>query len=377
MHGRHLELGVFAPTIGCMPPAAERSFILISAAEQRTDITYEYNRQVAEILERAGLEIFFMAERGGAGFGPSRFWTTSLDSFSTAAALAAVTERVKLISTVHTAFFHPGIVARIGATLDQISKGRWGLNIVSGWAEKDFEMLGLPLLEHDERYRLSTEFVEVLRKFWTEDWFDYTGRYFKIHRGACEPKPLARPGPPLYNAGSSPAGRDFAARYCDWYFTGAPTPAQVADEIVDMRKRAAAQTRRLAFISYIFVLCRDSEAQAAEEAEEIMSLADYRGAREIFEAIAGQTLGTIRSTVGVGSEEEIIRRVVLGMGSGKLIGRPEQVAEGLRDLQNAGLDAIGLTFRHVTEELDSFVRKVLPLLERMGVRQPRRPRGCN
>jgi dimethylsulfone monooxygenase len=248
---RHLELGVFAPTIGCMPPAANRSFILISAAEQRTDITYEYNRRVAEILERAGLEIFFMAERGGSGFGPSRFWTTSLDSFSTAAALAAVTERVKLISTVHSAFFHPGIVARIGATLDQISRGRWGLNIVSGWAEKDFEMLGLPLLEHDQRYRLSTEFVEILKKFWTEDWFDYTGHYFNIRQGTCEPKPLQRPGPPLYNAGSSPAGRDFAARNCDWYFTGAPTPAQAAEELVDMRRRASAQGRWLRFISYI------------------------------------------------------------------------------------------------------------------------------
>ena len=323
----------------------------------------------------AGLEIFFMAERGGAGFGPSRFWTTSLDSFSTAAALAAVTARVKLISTVHTAFFHPGIVARIGATLDQISRGRWGLNIVSGWAEKDFEMLGLPLREHDERYRLSTEFVEVLQKFWIEDWFDYRGRYFNIRQGTCEPKPLQRLGPPLYNAGSSPAGRDFAARYCDWYFTGAPTPAQVAEELVDMRRRAAAQGRRLRFISYIFVLCRDSDARAAEEVEEIMSLADLQGATEIFEAIAGQTLGTIRSTMGVGSEEEIVRRTVLGMGSGRLIGTPERVAEGLRDLQNAGLDGIGLTFRHVTEELDGFIRKVLPLLERMGVRQPRRAPG--
>jgi len=82
---KHLELGVFAPTIGCMPPAANRSFMLISAAEQHTDITFAYNRRVAEILEQAGWEIFFMAQRMGAGFGPSRFWTTSLDSFTTAA----------------------------------------------------------------------------------------------------------------------------------------------------------------------------------------------------------------------------------------------------------------------------------------------------
>src|SRR5882762_10360053 len=79
MANRHLELGVFAPTIGCMPPVADRSFCLISSAEQRTDITFAYNRRVAEILEHAGLEIFFMAQRMGAGFGPSRFWGTALD----------------------------------------------------------------------------------------------------------------------------------------------------------------------------------------------------------------------------------------------------------------------------------------------------------
>jgi len=97
MANRHLELGVFAPTIGCMPPAASRSFCLISSAEQRTDTTFAYNRRLAEILEQAGLEIFFMAQRMGAGFGPSRFWGTALDSFTTAAALAMVTERLKII----------------------------------------------------------------------------------------------------------------------------------------------------------------------------------------------------------------------------------------------------------------------------------------
>ena len=75
------------------------------------------------------------------------------------------TKQLQLISTVHTAFFHPGVVARIGATLDQICKGRWTLNLVSGWAENDFRMLDIPLIEHDARYRRSAEFVEVVSKF--------------------------------------------------------------------------------------------------------------------------------------------------------------------------------------------------------------------
>src|SRR2546425_10329075 len=113
MPDRHLELGVFAPTIGCLPPAGDPSFMLVSRAEQRTEAPFEYNRRVAEMLEQAGLESCFMAQRGGPGFGPSQFWSTSLDSFTTAAALAMGTERLTMISTVHRAFFYPGIVALI------------------------------------------------------------------------------------------------------------------------------------------------------------------------------------------------------------------------------------------------------------------------
>jgi len=370
MAHQHLELGVFAPTIGCMPPAASQSFCLISAAEQRTDITFAYNREIAEMLERAGFELFFMAQRMGAGFGPSRFWGTALDSFTTAAALAAVTERLKIISTVHTALLHPGVVARMGATLDQISGGRWGLNIVSGWVEKDFHMLGVPLREHDERYRLSAEFIEVLKKFWTEDWFDYTGRYFTIRQGVCEPKPIQRPYPPLYNAGSSPAGRDLTARYCDYYFTGAPTPEQVRGEVADIHRRAAAYGRRVSCLTYGFILCRDSEAQAQQEIEEIFAQADYAGATEFIEGLSGQTLGTLSSAFGQGSVEDMVRAAVLGVGR-PIIGTPDHVAEVLGQLHAAGVDGVLLTFRHVQEELETFISQIVPLLEHKGVRQPR------
>ena len=366
---RHLELGAFAPTVGCMPPAASRSFCLVSGVEQRTDITFDYNQRIAKILDQAGLEVFFMAQRMGAGFGPSRFWGTALDSFTTASALAMVTQRLRIISTVHTALFHPGTVARIGATLDQISAGRWGLNIVSGWTKKDFDMLGVPLREHDERYRMSAEFIEVLKKFWTEDWFDYEGTHFSIHRGVCEPKPAHLPYPPLYNAGSSPAGRDLAARYCDYYFTAGSTPQQVKAEVDDIRSRAAAYGRQVRCVTYLFVMCRETEAQTQQEIEETFAQADYEGAREFVEGLAGQTLGTLTSALGEGSVEEMVRQVVLGAGS-PLIGTPDHVADGLQQLQQAGVDGVLFTFRHVIEELEAFIEKVLPRLERLGVRQP-------
>lgn len=369
MADRHLELGVFAPTIGCMPPQGKSSFMLVSEAEQRTEPTFDYNRRVAEMLDRAGLEVFFMAQRG-RGFGPSDFWGTSLDSLTSAAALAMVTKQIKIISTVHTAFLHPGVLARMGSTLDQVSNGRWGLNLVSGWSHKDFEMMNIPFLAHDERYQQTAEFVEVLEKFWTTDWFNHCGKYFTIEQGISNPKPAHLP--PLYNAGSSPAGKDFTARYCDWYFTGAVTPQQVAAEIADVRARAAKHGRTVRFITYLFVLCRETEAQAEKEADEILSQGDFAAAQELIEGLTGQTIGTAASIIGQGSTpEQMLAAVVLGVGSAKLIGTPEQVARKLAQLQQAGLDAVGLTFRHVEEEMADFIDKVLPLLEDMGVRRPR------
>lgn len=369
MANRHLELGVFAPTIGCMPPQGKSSFMLVSGAEQRTEPTFDYNRRVAELLDRAGLEVFFMAQRG-RGFGPSDFWGTSLDSVTSAAALGMVTKQIKIVSTVHTAFLHPGVLARMGSTLDQVTNGRWGLNLVSGWSHKDFEMMNIPFLAHDERYQQTAEFVEVLQKFWTMDWFDYHGKYFTIQQGICNPKPTRLP--PLYNAGSSPAGKDFTARYCDWYFTGAVTPQQVTAEIADVRARAAKHGRDIHFITYVFVLCRETEAQAEKEADKILALGDFSGAQELIEGLTGQTIGTAASIIGQGvTSEQMLASVVLGVGSAKLIGTPQQVARKLAQLQEAGIDAVGLTFRHVEEEMADFIDKVLPLLEDMGVRRKR------
>jgi len=367
---RHLELGVFAPTIGCAPSFGKNAFVLVSSAEQRTEPTYDYNLRLAQLLDQSGLEIFFMAQRGGAGFGPARFWSYSLDSFTTAAGLAMATQNLQLISTVHTAFYHPGMVARIGATLDQISQGRWALNIVSGWAEQDFRMLDIPLLEHDKRYVQSTEFVEVLKKFWTEDWFDYAGEFFSISQGTCYPKPARLPL--LYNAGSSPVGRDFAARHCDWYFAGAQSPELLAEEVSDVRARAAKQGREVKVIIYLFALCRDTEEAAQAEVEEIIAHAELDSAREWLETLTGQTVGTVASTLGQGvSVEDMLRSVILGVGSGKLIGTPEQVAHALAQFHAAGADAVGLTFRHVEEEMKDFISTVVPILEREGVRRPR------
>jgi FMNH2-dependent dimethyl sulfone monooxygenase len=369
MTNRHLEMGIFAPTIGRMPPQGDPALFVLSDAEQRVSITYESNRRIAKMLDRAGLEIYFMAQRGGRGFGPNRVWSHALDSFGVAAGIAEATERLRIVSTVYTAFYHPAAVARMGSTLAQISGGRWGLNVVSGWTKGDFEMYGIPFRSHEERYRQTTEFTEVLQKFWTEDGFDYDGEHFQIKGGCCQPLPEQMP--PLFNAGSSDAGKDFTAQYCDWYFTGALDPEQLRAEVKDLKARAAAQGRDVRIITYLFCLCRDTEAKVQREVDELMAARDEVAAREMIEGLSGQTLGTAESIFGAGlTVGEIIQGSILGVGSGKLLGTPEQIAAQLAALQEAGLDAAALTFRHYEDDTRFMIERIVPLLEEMGVRAP-------
>ncbi len=367
---RHLELGLFAPTVGRMEPIGPPTMYLVSEVPQDVSITYDANRELARILDRGGLEFFFMAQRGGRGFGESRFWSHALDSFTVAAAIAEATERLRVVSTVHTAFYHPAMVARMGATLDQISGGRWGLNLVSGWAKPEFDMIGVPFHDHGARYRQTEEFTDILRLCSPLDNDTYEGEFYTVRGGYGQPKPAG--SPLLFNAGASDAAREFVARHCDWYFTGALSADQLRDDAVDIRARAARHGRTIKVIVYLFGLIRDTREEAQAEVEEIMARRDDDAARALIEGISGQSLGTFAKGFGEGvTPEELLHNTIIGVGSGKLIGTHADAAESLAAYQDAGLDGAVFCFRNFEADTRSFIDNVVPLLERRGVRQPR------
>ena len=353
-----------------MPPVGPSSFQLVSDASQRIEVTWEYNKRLGLLLEDLGLEVFFQAQRGGAGFGSKRFWSHSLDSFNVGAALAALTSKIRIMSTVQTAYFHPAQVARQAATISQIAGPRWMLNLVSGWVKPDFDMLDIPFDDHAKRYRRTEEFVTVMKKFWTEDNFDYDGEFYRIRQGYCEPKPSEIPC--LVNAGGSPVAKDFVAKHCDWYFVGSADPEQSRKDIAEVKEKAKEFNREVKFITYIFTLCRESTSQCEEEMEEVLSLRDNEAAQGIVEGLSGQTIGTFAQNFREGATvDEILEGVVVGVGSAKHIGTPKQVADQLAVLQEVGFDAVTTAFRHCEEELIQYGENVVPLLENMGVRRKR------
>ena len=139
--------------------------LVTSTIEQRTDWSFEYNRKLARLAERAGFDYALSQVRYTASYGAE--YQHESTSFSLALLLA--TERLKLIAAVHPGLWHPGVLAKWVATASHLSNGRAAVNVVSGWFKDEFRQLGEPWLEHDERYRRSGEFIRALREIWTSD----------------------------------------------------------------------------------------------------------------------------------------------------------------------------------------------------------------
>src|SRR5450432_500618 len=151
--------------------------LVVSKIEQRTDWGYDYNKKLAVLAENNGFDYALSQVRYMASYG-AEFQHEST-SFSLALLLA--TERLKVIAAVHPGLWHPGVLAKLGATADHLSNGRFAVNVVSGWFKGEFTALGEPWLEHDERYRRSEEFIRVLRGIWTEDNFTFAGDFYRIN----------------------------------------------------------------------------------------------------------------------------------------------------------------------------------------------------
>jgi FMNH2-dependent dimethyl sulfone monooxygenase len=271
---------------------------------------------------------------------------------------------VFIFTTWHVSYhFHPVHVAKMGATIDQISGGRWGLNIVTGWKQDEIEMFGLPFLPREERYALADEFVADLKAIWSTDAaVDLDGKYFHGRGCLALPRPVQRPWPLLVNAGSSREGIAFAARQCDLIFVTGGTSAAVADlvpVIQAVRKQAADLGREVKIFLPVTLICRDTETEARDLRQEILNHADH----EAVENIARQ-MGR-----GTASWSEInAAPIVLGSGGFGVFGTPEHAAEVFSELSAAGIDGVQLEFWNYAEEIKYFGRRVLPLLEERGLR---------
>lgn len=337
--------------------------LVVSRIEQRTGWDIDYNRQLARIAEQAGFDYALSQIRFTAGYGAEY----QHESVAISHALLAATEKLRVIAAILPGPWHPAVLAKQIATIDHLTGGRIAVNIVSGWFRGEFHAIGEPWLEHDERYRRSEEFIEVLKGIWTQDAFSYQGDFYRFHDYSLKPKP--QQVPEIFQGGSSRAARDMAARVSDWYFTNGNTPEGIEAQIDDIRAKAAANGHAVKIGVNAFIIARDTEAEARAVLEEIIAKADPEAVRAFGHEVKNAGAA---SPEGEGNWAKSTFEDLVQYNDGfktNLIGTPQQIAERIVALKALGVDLILSGFLHFQEEVAYFGEKVLPLVRELEARR--------
>jgi pyrimidine oxygenase len=254
----HKDFGVFLPV-------ANGGWI-VSDTTPRLDGLYPQNRAAAVLADEIGLDfIMSMAKFRGFG-GETDHWGTVLESVTLMAGLAEATSRVKIWATLHPMLQNPAVAAKMIATLDHISGGRAGLNIVAGAYREEFAQMSAwdEALDHDDRYALAEEWTHVVKRLWKEDRVDHHGRFFNLTDCQSDPKPLSRPRPDLICAGSSARGFAFAVAEADACFIGGATTED--RRAASRRAKTMAQGLGKSIRTYAMCTVVHAETDAAADA---------------------------------------------------------------------------------------------------------------
>ena len=338
--------------------------LVISSIEQRTDWTIDYNIKLAQIAEAAGFDYALSQIRFTAGYGAEY----QHESVSFSHALLAATQKLKVIAAVLPGPWTPSVIAKQIATINHLTNVRVAVTIVSGWFRGEFHAIGEPWLDHDERYRRSEEFIRALRGIWTEEKFNFAGDFYRFRDFSLKPKPI-EPLPEIFQGGSSRAARDMAARVSDWYFTNGNTPDEIAKQVNDIRAKAAQSGHKVKVGVNAFAVARDTEAEARAVVQEIIDKAIPDAVNAFGHEVknAGQSSPEREGNWAKSTFNDLVQYND-GFRS-NLIGTPQQIAERILSLKDAGADLILLGFLHFQEEVEYFGKHVLPLVRELEARR--------
>lgn len=354
---RHrLKLGIFMPNTG--------GGLSMSFAPTSTRPTFEYNRKVAVLADRLDFDFLLPVGRWKGFGGVVDAEGESLEVFTWATAVAMATRRIHVWSTVHVPLIHPLMAAKMAATIQHISGGRFGLNVVTGWNQVEIAMFGIKNRPPELRHEQSHEWIEIVSRLWSERNFDYLGRHYELLGAYLEPKP--QPRPLLMNAGTSDASKDMSAKHMDYCFINPDRLESIPPLVADVRGRAEAYGRTIGTCALAFVLARDTERAARRALDTILREADWVC---VDNYIRIANIATHHNSEW--EQEDLERRMITGAAAPIVVGTPAQVANRLAEYAETGIDGIMLGWHDFHRELGYFGRNILPLLEQRGLREPR------
>jgi FMNH2-dependent dimethyl sulfone monooxygenase len=331
---------------------------LRNVEDEGMEASWDYVSRLAQRSEQIGYDLTLIAELNLNDI--KGVDAPSLDAWSTAAALAAVTETLELMVAVRPTFHQPALLAKQAANIDHIGgNGRLSLNVVSSWWADEAKKYGVEFEQHDDRYARTREWLEIVERLWEEDHFSFSGKYYRVDDAVLQPKPATRPRPLIYAGGESEAAKELISRWCDAYVMHGDEPTRVREKIRDLSdRRARLGLPPMKFGVAAYAIVRDTESEAKRELERITNVKQFAAGYENYQ----QWLSGTRLEQQVSLEDYSVSN--RGLRSG-LVGTPEQVAARVDEFEEAGVDLLLLQCSPQLEEMERFAETVIQAREKL------------
>lgn len=352
-----LELGVFLPV-------GNNGYLISENAPQYRP-TFALNSAICRLAEELGFDyVFSMSKWRGFG-GSTEFWDHTLESVTLMTAIAAVTERVRVIATMSPLLLHPVVAAKVAATADEVSGGRFGINIVTGASVAEYEQMGIvPAGYREQRYAYAQEWVGLVKRLWSGERVTADGRFFHLEDCVCSPRPIQRPGPFIVCAGTSPDGFQFTAAEADYSFLAGVNLEETKKKSREMRALAAESGRSIKTATHLMLIIGETDRAAQEEYEHYVAGADAAAIENLIATYTRERRPSASARI------ERTRGSVCFAGQ-VITGSPETIAGRLSDMAVEGeMDSILLVFPDYLRGLRVFHERVRPLLQERGLLPP-------
>lgn len=312
---------------------------------------WNYVKNLTQKSENFGFDVALIAELNLNDI--KGIDSPSLDAWSTAAALAAVTERIELMVAVRPTFHNPAILAKMASNIDHISGGRLSLNVVSSWWKDEAEKYGVHFEEHDDRYARTEEWLTVIDNVWKKDHYSFHGKYYRVLDNILQPKPLSQPRPFIYAGGESEKAKDLISSLCDGYVMHGDDPKNIQARIEDLKERRIKKgLPPMKFGVAAFSIIRDSEAEVRKEMQRITDVRPGTPGYDNYQ----QWLSGTKLDQKVSLEDYSVSNRGLKTG---LVGTPQQVKDRVGEFEKVGVDFFLLQCSPQIEEMERFSKAVI------------------
>jgi pyrimidine oxygenase len=351
-----MQLGVFIP-IG-------NNGWLISTTSPQYMPSFDLNRTIVEKAEKFGFDFALsMIKLHGFG-GPSQFWDHNLESFTLMAGLAAVTSKIQLFATCAVLTMPPPIAARMAVTIDSISKGRFGMNIISGWQRAEYAQMGIwPGPDHyRRRYEFCAEYVTVMKELWATGHSNFKGDFFQMEDCRCSPLPQANI--PIICAAQSDAGTRYAAEYADYNFCnsfGVNKPTSIAPSVARLVEATKVSGRKCGALILVMIIADETDEAAMAKWEHYVAGTDME-ALAWRDAQAGDDPN--KDPFSQPMKRKVMGDQKLPTNQGVLVGSYASVARMLDEMAAVpGVQGVMMTFDDFVIGMEQFGTRIMPLMK--------------